>query len=164
MIGTHYPLAFATRFNWVILALIIIIGTVIRHFYNERHAHRPSPWWTWGLAVALALAIVWLSTLGPAYSRQAAAIKPVTVAENRAEEIIITRCSMCHARQPVWLGLGSPPKGVAFDDLADMRRHARQIGLQAVWTHAMPPANLTGITAEERMQLGSWLAEGATIR
>ena len=158
MIGTHYPLAFATRYSWVILALILVIGAVIRHFYNERHAHRPSPWWTWGLAVALALAIVWLSSLGPANALKVAQSKPVSVAEKQAEDVLVSRCSMCHAKEPVWLGLVAPPKSVAFDSLDDMRRHARQIGLQAVWTHAMPPGNVTDISADERRALGAWIA------
>ena len=45
MIGNHYPLAFASRFNWLIFALILVIGAVIRHFYNTRHQGLPSPWW-----------------------------------------------------------------------------------------------------------------------
>jgi uncharacterized membrane protein len=34
MISNHYPLAYATRFSWVILALTLVMGAVIRHFYN----------------------------------------------------------------------------------------------------------------------------------
>lgn len=48
MISNHYPLSFGTRWNWLIIAIILVVGAVIRHFYNERHAGRPSPWWTWG--------------------------------------------------------------------------------------------------------------------
>ena len=48
MISNHYPLAYATRFSWVILALVLVMGAVIRHFYNMRHQRQPSPWWTWG--------------------------------------------------------------------------------------------------------------------
>ncbi|MBC7042358.1 urate hydroxylase PuuD, partial [Salmonella enterica subsp. enterica serovar Enteritidis] len=48
MISNHYPLLYATRFNWVIVAIILALGPVIRHFFNERHAGRSSPWWVWG--------------------------------------------------------------------------------------------------------------------
>ena len=48
MIANHYPLAFATRWNWLIFGLVLVIGAVIRHFYNSRHKGLPSPWWTWG--------------------------------------------------------------------------------------------------------------------
>ena len=165
MIGTHYPLAFASRFNWVILACILVMGAVIRHFYNERHAHRPSPWWTWGVALVLAGAVVWLSTFGPAAEpqRRGQVVRPISVAEKEAEDIVVSRCSMCHARQPVWNGILTPPKGVVLDTLPDMRRWAHQIGLQAVWTHAMPPGNITDITADERLKLATWI-EGARAR
>src|SRR5262249_29719824 len=32
MIANHYPLMFATRFNWLIVAIVLAIGPVIRHF------------------------------------------------------------------------------------------------------------------------------------
>src|SRR6201987_1429689 len=65
MISNHYPLLFATRFNWVIVAIILALGPVIRHFFNERHAGRASPWWVWGVAGAGMIAIGLLSAAGP---------------------------------------------------------------------------------------------------
>ena len=41
MIGNHYPLAFATALNWLIFGIVLVIGAVIRHFYNS--ATRASP-------------------------------------------------------------------------------------------------------------------------
>ena len=52
MIANHYPLMFATRFNWLIVAIVLAIGPVIRHFFNSRHEGKGSPWWTWGVAAA----------------------------------------------------------------------------------------------------------------
>ena len=37
MIRDHYPLGFATRWSWLILAVVIVIGAVIRHFSDVRH-------------------------------------------------------------------------------------------------------------------------------
>src|SRR3546814_4460013 len=31
MIANHYPLAFASRWNWLILAVVLAMGAVIRH-------------------------------------------------------------------------------------------------------------------------------------
>jgi uncharacterized membrane protein len=42
-----------------------------------------------------------------------------------------------------------------------IHQHARQIDLQAVRTHAMPPGNITEITPEERQTLAAWLDAGA---
>ena len=38
MLSNHYPLAFATEFNWVIASLVFIIGVLIRHYFNTMHA------------------------------------------------------------------------------------------------------------------------------
>jgi uncharacterized membrane protein len=164
MIANHYPLAFATRWNWLILALLLVIGGVVRHFYNSRHQDLPSPWWTWGVAAACAVAIVALSLQGPAIrdGKAAAVSGPVRFAD--VEEIVTSRCSMCHAAEPVWNGIIVPPKGVRLDTPEEIRRHARQIGLQAVATAAMPPANVSLMTAEERAVLAAWLANPAAVR
>ena len=43
MIAGHYPMAFATRWSWAILGCLIVMGAVIRHFYNERHKGNADP-------------------------------------------------------------------------------------------------------------------------
>ncbi|MFZ0609771.1 MAG: urate hydroxylase PuuD, partial [Xanthobacteraceae bacterium] len=50
MLSNHYPLFFATRYNWLIVAIVLAIGPVIRHFFNSRHEGKGSPWWTWAVA------------------------------------------------------------------------------------------------------------------
>lgn len=161
MISNHYPLAYATRWSWVILALVIIMGAVIRHFYNTRHRGLPSPWWTWGVSVACALAIVWLSTLGPAQGKRVdipAGQTKVAMAE--VEEIVIGRCAMCHAAEPVWDGIRVAPKGVMLDTPERIAAHRREIAANSVWSNAMPPSNITGLTDEERARLAAWVASG----
>ncbi|MEQ1614354.1 MAG: urate hydroxylase PuuD [Hyphomicrobiaceae bacterium] len=153
MISNHYPLSFASRFNWLILALVMIIGAVIRHFYNRRHKGLPSPWWTWGVSAVCGIAIIWLSTFPAVSIKRAAGI--VTFAQ--AEELVISRCSMCHAAQPVWEGIGSAPKGVMLDTPERIKAHVGQIWLNSVQTHAMPPGNITELSAEERGVLAAWI-------
>jgi uncharacterized membrane protein len=161
MIANHYPLAFATRWNWLIFGIVLVIGAVIRHFYNSRHKGLPSPWWTWGVAVAGIVAIMVLSAAGPGGSEEAAAApaEPVTFAQ--AEEVVLGRCSMCHTAEPMWEGVPVAPKGVMLDTPERILLHAHEIGLQTVHTHAMPPGNITEITLEERQVLAAWLAGGA---
>jgi uncharacterized membrane protein len=160
MIANHYPLAFATRWNWLIFGIVLVIGAVIRHFYNCRHKGLPSPWWTWGVAAGGMVAIIVLSMAGPpGMDQTAASAEPVTYAQ--AEEVVMIRCSMCHAAEPLWDGIATPPKGVMLDTPEHILQHASQIGLQAVLTHAMPPGNITEITPEERQVLAAWIADGA---
>ena len=63
MLSNHYPLAFATEFNWVIASLVFIIGVLIRHYFNSMHARKGNPHWTWLVAAILFIVIIWLSTV-----------------------------------------------------------------------------------------------------
>lgn len=165
MLSNHYPLAWSSRWSVAIVGLVVIAGAIVRHFYNSRHADEGSPWWTWGVAaVCLALA-AWLSVVGApgeaAASGSADAGGPRESA-GRFETAVLaiqSRCSMCHASEPVWAGIAVPPKGVRLDTPALIARHAEAIRIQAVLTHAMPPNNLTEMTADERRSVAAWLAD-----
>jgi uncharacterized membrane protein len=50
---------------------------------------------------------------------------------------------------------------VVLDDPESIRRHARLIEINAVRSSAMPPGNITAITAQERQLIAAWLAAGA---
>ena len=156
MISNHYPLLFATRYNWLIVAIVLALGPIIRHFFNEGHAGRKSPWWVWGVAAAGMIAIGLLSAAGPRDGRTGALAAPVTFAN--VEEIVQTRCSMCHAAEPVWAGIVTAPRGILLDDSEHIRRNARLIGRNAAWSSAMPPGNVTEMTGEERTQIAAFLA------
>ncbi|MBB3267084.1 putative membrane protein [Azospirillum sp. OGB3] len=154
MISNHYPLAFGTRYSWVIVAVVLVVGAVIRHFFNSRHAGKPTPWWTWAVAAAGVAVIIGLSAAGTRTGSAAAA--PARVEFAQVAEVVLSRCSMCHAAQPVWEGIGVPPRGVTLDSAEAISRHAPQIRTWAALSDAMPPGNVTGITPEERRLLAAW--------
>jgi uncharacterized membrane protein len=162
MLSNHYPLFFATKFNWLIVAIILAIGPVIRHFFNTRHEGKGSPWWTWAVAAAGMIAVALLSAAGPA-SLTTTALPP-TPKFTQVANIVISRCSMCHAAQPVWPGIPTAPRGVMLDDSDQIRRHAPLIEAYAVRSQAMPPGNITEMTSKERLALASWLAAGAPAK
>jgi len=159
MISNHYPLLFATRYNWLIVAVVLALGPVIRHFFNARHADKPSPWWVWGVAAVGMLVILWLSGAGPRQAHTGAL--PAATNFAAVEEIVSTRCSMCHATEPVWDGIGTAPKGVLLDTSEHIKRYARLIGRNAAWSNAMPPGNVTEMTPQERATIAAWLEGGA---
>jgi uncharacterized membrane protein len=156
MISNHYPLLFATRYNWLIVALVLALGPIIRHFFNERHAGRKSPWWVWGIAAAGMVAIAMLSAAGPRDIKTGSLPTPPTFAN--IEEIILSRCSMCHSAEPVWASIVTAPKAILLDEPGHIRRNARLIGRNAAWSSAMPPGNVTEMTGEERAMIAAWLA------
>ncbi|MGA2129561.1 MAG: urate hydroxylase PuuD, partial [Xanthobacteraceae bacterium] len=161
MISNHYPLLYATRYNWVIVAIVLALGPIIRHFYNSRHAGKGSPWWTWGVAAAGMVAIAWLSAAGPRDSATGALPTP---SFKVVEEIVTSRCAMCHAAEPVWASIPTAPRGILLDEPDHIRRNARLIARNAVWSNAMPPGNITDMTPDERRTLAAWIDAGAPVR
>jgi uncharacterized membrane protein len=159
MLSNHYPLFYATRFNWLIVAIVLAIGPVIRHFFNSRHAGNGSPWWTWAVAAAGMAAVAWLSAAGPRTVTMGTL--PPTPKFADVSTIVMSRCAMCHAAEPVWAGLAAPPKGVLLDTDEHIYLHAPLIAAAAVRSDAMPPGNITEMTPDERRTLASWLAAGA---
>lgn len=163
MIGNHYPLAFATTYSWLILALVIIMGTFIRHAFNTMHKTESMPIWPWFVAAQCFLAIIALSAYGTAAQAQTQATQATVgakIALSDVTNVVSGRCSMCHADQPVWEGIHMAPKGVKLDTPERIALHLHEVGIQAGLSHAMPPGNLTEITPEERQLLADALIFG----
>ncbi|MCV2878104.1 urate hydroxylase PuuD [Sedimentimonas flavescens] len=163
MLSNHYPLAFASEWNWLIASLVFLMGVTIRHFFNTHHAHKGTPWWTWGVTAVLFALIVWLSSLtGPQEEMDEAALPPA--AQRFAEapgfeavtDIVMGRCSMCHAAEPGFDGIGRAPNAVHLETPAQIANAAHQIYVQSGLTHAMPPANLSFMEPDERAQIRTW--------
>lgn len=159
MIAGHYPLVFASAYGWLIFAVVLVMGAFIRHFFNEKHKGNPAPWWTWAVATGCMIAIVWLSAQTAPRQVEAAAFEGHEPAE--IGEIVLNRCSMCHAAEPVWQGITVAPKGVILETPDQIHRNANAIAMQSVLTEAMPPGNITQISEEERLVLAAWIAAGA---
>lgn len=162
MLSNHYPLAFGTEFNWVIAALIFIIGVLIRHYFNTIHKRGGNPHWTWFVAALLFIVIMWLSTVPKVLTgedKNAAVTTAPFVASAQfpaVRDTVLGRCAMCHANEPSYEGVYHAPKGVVLETDNAIAQHAREIYLQAGRSHAMPPANVTQITPEERALLVAW--------
>ncbi|WP_435257767.1 urate hydroxylase PuuD [Thioclava sp. FR2] len=164
MLSNHYPLVFATEYNWVIASLVFLMGVTIRHFFNSEHAHKGSPYWTWAVTAVLFLLIAWLSTASirtqpePEASLTKGA-QHFAAAQGFEDVVSIVqgRCSMCHAEEPVWEGLHWAPKGVVLETENQIAENARRIYLQAGASHAMPPGNLSYMEPEERMAIVRWV-------
>lgn len=163
MLSNHYPLAFASEYNWVIAGLVFLMGVTIRHYFNTKHARAGNPIWTWPVTVILFILIMWIST-NPLqnYSTEDASLSErqqifaAAQGFDQAQDIILGRCSMCHMSEPVYDGIHRAPKNVHLENTYDITAHAKQIYLQSGVTHAMPPANVTWMEDEERQIIVDW--------
>ena len=164
MLSNHYPLAFATQYNWIIASLVFLMGVTIRHYFNSMHARKGEPTWTWLVTALLFLAIIWLSSAGYGQPEadEDAALTPTQAIFAEAEgydevrDIVLGRCSMCHAREPFQEGIRWAPKGLYLETNHDIAAAARLIFVQAGISDAMPPANVTFMTPAERETIASW--------
>ena len=172
MLSNHYPLAFAAQLNWIIASLVFLMGVTIRHYFNEKDAGKQRPMWTLPATCVIFGPIVLLSLYRPAdMPRPQDSLTMAQARENlrqvlpshassalfpQAVEIVQTYCAACHAAQPGWQGLHSPPKGVILDNEWDIANQATAIFVQAGHTRAMPPGNITGIRDDQRQLLREW--------
>jgi uncharacterized membrane protein len=169
MLSNHYPLAFATEYNWIIASLIFLMGVTIRHFFNTSHAGGGYKWWTWLVTAILFIGVMWLSTaplMQDTYEESEARV--LSASELKFAEathfedvmnVVPGRCAMCHAREPYYDGIARAPKGILLETEADVAAAASQIYLQAGVSHAMPPANVTYMEPEERKLIIQWFRE-----
>ncbi|MDA9613412.1 urate hydroxylase PuuD [Paracoccaceae bacterium] len=159
MLGGHYPIIFATEYSWLILGLILIIGALIRHFFNTKHKGLPAPYWTWLAASILAVCSILLSYAG-APKNEANVVSQINVSKDEMHvavvELVIERCSACHAKEPVWDGLAFAPKGVYLETEAQILKRASEIYWQSAASRAMPPGNIIWLDDEERALLAEW--------
>ncbi|NCW06745.1 MAG: cysteine desulfurase [Rhodobacteraceae bacterium] len=161
MIGGHYPIIFATEYSWLILGLILIIGALIRHFFNTKHKGLPAPYWTWLVASILTVCSVLLSYAGaPNNNVYEVSNLKMTKEEihKTAVELVIERCSSCHAREPLWEGLAFAPKGIHLETEEEVLKMANEIYWQSAASWAMPPGNIIWLEDEERVLLSDWHA------
>lgn len=158
MISNHYPMIYAAPLNWLWLAGLGIAGWTIRHFFNLKNAGRLEP----QVLAAGALAFVTVAVLNVA-----AKPKPPTVAEvptyATVRAIVDKHCVTCHAATPTHRGFPAPPSGARFDTDAELARHLDKIYQRAVATQSMPLGNETGMTEQERAQLGAWIKAGGKM-
>ncbi|MFT7370121.1 MAG: putative membrane protein [Octadecabacter sp.] len=173
MLSNHYPLAFATEYSWIIASLVFLTGVTIRHYFNTMHSTGEGPHWTWAVTVLLFIIIAWLSTANMWETYEEAEARAMTSYEEKfafadgfgdAHDVVMGRCSMCHAREPSYSNsLLWAPKGVLLDTPANIARNARAIYIQSGVSHAMPPANVTAMSESDRAAIVRWYRNAGTF-
>jgi len=161
MLSNHFPATYAGSRNWLVLLLLFVAGAAVRHVMIGREAR--ARWALLPAALALGGAM-FLSTPRGAAARAPGAATDSVPSFAAVRLVIAQRCQPCHSQYQTDRTMGPAPAGVTFDTPESIARLAERIRVRAVETRTMPLANKTGITEDERVLLGRWIAVGAPLR
>ena len=155
MISNHYPLIYATKYSWIIISIILIIGALIRHFFNIKHTGVKPPYWVCVPIIILGSIIFYISDLGkPKLNNIKNTATLIELIPEKtmvsAQEIIVSKCSMCHAKEPLWENMKNAPKLVNLETSTDIINNIDNIYRQSVLSYAMPPGNISFLEDNER--------------
>ena len=155
MISNHYPLIYATKYSWIIISIILIIGALIRHFFNIKHTGAKPPYWVCVPIIILGSIIFYVSDLGkPKLNNIKNTANLIELIPEKtllsAQEIIVSKCSMCHAKEPLWENMKNAPKLVNLETSTDIINNIDNIYKQSVLSYAMPPGNISFLEENER--------------
>ena len=149
MISGHHAMTFGHSWNWLVLVAMALAGALVRLWFVARHKGR-APAWTLVLGLVLVgLVMVMLVPRPPTEAR--------TADFSEVKQVLDLRCLNCHSEKPSFPGLAEAPKGVKLDTPERIEAQRLQIHQQTVLTRAMPPANITSMTDEERALLDRWV-------
>jgi uncharacterized membrane protein len=160
MLSNHFPSAYGHSHAWLVLVALMAIGAWIRHYFNLRHAGR-TVWWI-PVTAALGVALVAVLIRPGGRSSGPVAAGAAAVPFSRAQTIVQARCVPCHSSHPT--KVAAAPLGIRFDTPAEIHAQAAAIERVAVESTTMPLGNATGMTQDERDQLGAWIQQGAKIK
>ncbi|NIC05524.1 urate hydroxylase PuuD [Billgrantia bachuensis] len=152
MISNHYSFVYSHEYAWVLMALFIFAGALIRQFFVLMHAGKIQPAYPVA-GVALIAVAFWVGMPGTGASNGADGGEGTSLAE--VEAIIESRCASCHSANPTQAGFGSAPAGVIYDTTAQIEGHREKIQ-EVVASKYMPLGNMTGMTDEERDAIAAW--------
>ncbi len=162
MLSNHYPLAFASQYNWIIACVVFLMGVTMRHFFNSKHSGKGNLWWTWGATAVLFAIVVWLSAIPLPRAQEDAALSPAVQKFMAADgfedayDVVVGNCSMCHAAEPSFDGITAAPKNVHLETEEQVAFAAKRIYLHAGVTNAMPPPSMAFLDDEDRALLVAW--------
>ena len=160
MLSNHFGGIFGHPQNWLLMALFIIFGAGMRHFFlvGTTRAGKFA-----GALAGVATVCIFGMTI-PAQTPTPVATPGVDAPKFQEIRVIMAqRCAACHSESP-GMGFKEAPKGLKLDTPHEIGAAAQRIKAQAVDRQIMPLANLTKMTVEERERLGRWIDAGAPLQ
>ena len=163
MISAHYPFTYGHKYNWLILAVISVIGALVRHYFNLRNKKQYKPWILPVAAIGMVFLIFYTALPKIISNQDNAVLSTEKISFVEINNIIKYRCGVCHTTKPTFEGFEDPPLGIVYDSPVDILKNIDKIKAQAIDSDIMPPGNLTGITESERNKISLWIDQGANI-
>ena len=164
MLSNHFPSTYGSSFNWIVLAVLMVAGALVRHFMNIRF------WWRGWLPALVATVVVgvgitfFLTTRSVSTPSALAATDPQEKIDFTTIRIVMRqRCLPCHSAKPTDDQWKIAPNNITFDTPEQIKMYAERIKTRAVISKTMPFGNKTGMTQEERDLLARWFFQGSPI-
>lgn len=154
MISNHYSFVYNHEYAWMLMALFIFAGALIRQFFVLMHAGKIQLAYPVA-GVALILLVFWLAAPSSHQAGTAGEMSGESATLAHIQPLIDRHCIACHSQQPTQPGFSAPPAGIAYDSEAQIRLHKESIQ-QVVASRYMPLGNMTGMTDEEREVIAAW--------
>lgn len=153
MLSNHYSFLYSHPYSWLIMALFIFAGALIRQFFVVMHAGRIQPAYPVAGVALIALAAWTAAPAGKPDTAEQADREGPSIDEVHA--IVQERCASCHSQEPTQNGFSSAPAGVEYDTTDQLRRQMEQTK-KVVASGYMPLGNTTNMTDEERDVIDDW--------
>jgi len=154
MVSPHYPFLSAHPQSWLVVALIIVSGALIRHYINRVDAGDDWNRFGWSAPIAIFAILCAIYVTAP----RTPATGGAEVADAEVLALSAKHCTVCHARKPTHESFKEAPKNVMLESIDQLRKYAPLILTQTVQNKAMPLGNQTAMTEAERAKFGQWIA------
>jgi len=158
MISSHFPMIFSNQHSWIVVALVLIIGGIVRDYYNAKNEGQTGNRLKWQWPAATVLMFILMAFVS--YREDVQVAEDDQLESNDVLAIVQTRCVSCHATKPTDEDIEEAPGGVKLETVADIKKYSAKILKQSVLTNAMPLANKTKMTKKERQGVGDWIRRG----
>lgn len=159
MISNHFPLAYGTSANWVVLILLCLLGGLVRHMMLQWNYGKTGAW----LLAPISLTVAAMIAIPSLTDRAAASSAGPKPSFTQVQAIVKERCLSCHSAKPTDATFPVPPNGVTFESPEILKQYADRIRDRVYVSKTMPLVNRTNMTDDERSVMNSWVLSGADI-
>jgi mono/diheme cytochrome c family protein len=161
MLSNHFPSTYGHPLAWLTLGLLVVAGAALKYTMNFREKTHPVVF-VGGTFCLMGAAIMASQSADPLSGLKAYADKP-HVSYATVSTIVQARCVTCHAEHPSSPMFPGPPSGVKLETPDQVAGLSERIFVRTVATKTMPLGNMTGMTDDERMFVGAWIAQGHDV-